>query len=55
LWHHPEKYFTGVGPSEWSRVLKLGSEPSNRYMTRIPDFIPTFEEREAERRKNVVF
>jgi hypothetical protein len=51
----PEKYFTGVDPSDWSRVLQLGSELSNRYMTRIQGFIRTIEEREAERRKNVLF
>jgi hypothetical protein len=33
----PEKYFSGDGPSEWSRVLHLGSDLSNRYMTRIQD------------------
>ncbi|KAJ7243231.1 hypothetical protein C8J57DRAFT_1477179 [Mycena rebaudengoi] len=52
---HPEKYFTGVDPSDWSGVLQLGSELSNRYMTRIQGFIRTVEEREAERRKNVLF
>ncbi|KAJ7449710.1 hypothetical protein B0H11DRAFT_1743490 [Mycena galericulata] len=51
----PEKYFAGVGPSDWSRVLQLGSELPNRYMTRIQGFIRTVEERETERRKNVVF
>ncbi|KAJ7844581.1 hypothetical protein B0H14DRAFT_2585095 [Mycena olivaceomarginata] len=28
----PEKYFTGDGPSEWSRVLQLGSDVLNQYM-----------------------
>ncbi|KAF8128470.1 hypothetical protein K438DRAFT_1888449 [Mycena galopus ATCC 62051] len=51
----PEKYFIGDGPSEWSCVLHLGSDLSNRYMTRIQDFIRTFEDREAERRKDVRF
>ncbi|KAJ7777923.1 hypothetical protein DFH07DRAFT_950996 [Mycena maculata] len=51
----PEKYFTGVGPSDWSRILQLGSELSNQYMTRIQGFIRTVEERETERRKKVVF
>jgi hypothetical protein len=37
----PEKYFTRVGPSDWSHVLQLGSELSNRYMTRIQGFIRT--------------
>ncbi|KAJ7714244.1 hypothetical protein DFH07DRAFT_785813 [Mycena maculata] len=50
----PEKYFSGDGPSEWSCVLH-GSDLSNWYMTRIQDFIRTFEEREADRRKNVLF
>ncbi|KAJ7234305.1 hypothetical protein B0H12DRAFT_162240 [Mycena haematopus] len=54
----PEKYFSVDSEDEplaWSRVLHLGSDLSNQYMTRIQAFIRTFEEREAERRNNVFF
>ncbi|KAJ7045633.1 hypothetical protein C8F04DRAFT_1334217 [Mycena alexandri] len=51
----PETYFAGSGFTEWSRVLQLGSDLSNRYMAKIQDYIRTFEDREERRRTEVFF
>ncbi|KAJ7027018.1 hypothetical protein C8F04DRAFT_1238293 [Mycena alexandri] len=51
----PETYFAGSGFMEWSRVLQLGSDLSNRYMAKIQDYIRTFEDREEKRKTEVFF
>ncbi|KAF7374668.1 hypothetical protein MSAN_00351800 [Mycena sanguinolenta] len=55
----PDTFFATIrrseGSTEWSSVLRLGSDISNQYMAEIERFIREFENKENGRRKTVFF